>query len=606
MSILESAGEWRERQVPLACAVAPVSFNIDRRQTVYATKGDKPMKITNGILEMIEGGDIRDGHITIPDGVTGIASGVFRDRTTLKSVAIPDSVASIGSGAFSNTAWYDAQPDGLVYAGKVAYAYKECKEKMPSNTHIALEPGTKGIADYAFYGCRGLIGIEIPDTVTHIGGNAFYNCTGLHRIVIPNGVTSLGWYAFYRCSGLTDVTIGYGVTSIRDSAFYACANLTSITVGGGVTGIGDSAFFACSRLESITMPNSVKRIGSNAFRECTALNEAIISSGVTSIGVSAFRDCIALPDIKIPDSVVEIGEYAFYNCVKLTHITIGSNVNDIGLFAFHNTGMWAATAKNDIVYADKWAVGYKWPLETAILAAGTVGIGVSVFSDCAELTSVSLPDSVTYIGNSAFSGCKGLTDIEIPDGVTRIGGGAFSGCSGLIHIAVAPGNNFFKSEGNCLLTKNGKTLVVGCRVSRVPDGVESIGAYAFYNCLELTDIKFPTGLVSVGYHAFQYCRGLVTPPNGVIKIGDNAFDGCYGLGRATMTLPARLERIGAYAFRHCMIMKTKKDKLGVDKDDAKRLKLLYKGTAAQWAAVEKGIDWNVNGPAEPKFGTSGE
>ena len=69
--------------------------------------------------------------ITIPDSVTSIGYSAFRDCTGLTSVTIPDSVTSIGWGAFYNTAWYNNQPDGLVYAGKVAYKYKGA---MPSNT----------------------------------------------------------------------------------------------------------------------------------------------------------------------------------------------------------------------------------------------------------------------------------------------------------------------------------------------------------------------------------------------------------------------------------------------------------------------------------------
>ncbi len=108
--------------------------------------------------------------VTIGNSVTSIGDYAFWYCTGLTSITIPDSVTSIGGSAFSNTAWYKNQPDGLVYAGKVAYEYKGT---MPSNTSIVLKEGTLGIGDYAFSGCTGLTSVTIPDSVTSIGDSAF-------------------------------------------------------------------------------------------------------------------------------------------------------------------------------------------------------------------------------------------------------------------------------------------------------------------------------------------------------------------------------------------------------------------------------------------------
>ena len=111
--------------------------------------------------------------VTIPNSVTSIESEAFRGCRSLTSVNIPNSVISIGHDAFYGTSWFDHQPDGLAYAGLVAYKYKGI---MSEGTSVTIREGTLGIADGAFSGCRGLTNVTIPNSVTFISDWAFSAC----------------------------------------------------------------------------------------------------------------------------------------------------------------------------------------------------------------------------------------------------------------------------------------------------------------------------------------------------------------------------------------------------------------------------------------------
>jgi len=168
--------------------------------------------------------------INIPNSVTSIGNYAFQDCTNLTSITIPDSVAEIGFYAFHETPWYENQPDGVVYAGKVAYKYKG---DMPLNTSIKLLDGTKGIASHAFSNCTGLSSITIPNSVTSIGRSAFAS-TGITSVTIPNSVTSILYETFKQCHSLTSITIPDSVTRIEKEAFAWCSRLTSVTFKGTI------------------------------------------------------------------------------------------------------------------------------------------------------------------------------------------------------------------------------------------------------------------------------------------------------------------------------------------------------------------------------------
>ena len=268
--------------------------------------------------------------VTIPNSVTKIGDYAFYGCTGLTSVIIPNSVTKIGDEAFNETAWYDNQPDGLVYIGKVLYKYKGV---MPDITSITIKDGTINITPWAFDGCSGLTSVIIPESVTEIGESAFYECSGLTSVIIPNSVTEIGRNAFGGCSGLTSLRIGNSVKTIGSGAFWFCTGLTSVTIPNSVTSIGDEAF-SSSGLTSVTIPNSVTSIGESAFSYCKGLTSVTIPNSVISIGWNVFCGCTGLTSVTIPNSVTSIGESAFSGCTGITKITIPKTVKYIGSSAF--------------------------------------------------------------------------------------------------------------------------------------------------------------------------------------------------------------------------------------------------------------------------------
>ncbi len=357
------------------------------------------------------------------------------------------------------------------------------------------------IGEKAFYGCGGLTSVTIPNNVTSIGETAFYNCWGLTSVIIPNNVTSIGIDAFYGCRGLTSVTIGNSVKSIGNNAFNGCWNLTSVNIPSSVTSIGYQAFAGCN-MTTVIIPNSVTSISSGTFYGCKSLTSVTIPNSVTSIGSTAFMYCSGLTSVTIPNSVTSIGNEAFESCDGLTSVTIPNSVAYIGEKAFQNCGrLTSVTIPNSLASISERAFFGCWSLTFVSIPNSVTSIGVRAFSGCDGLTTVTIPNSVTYIGNEAFYRCNKLTSIHISD--------VAAWCNIIFSDYVS--NPLYYADHIYLNGEEVKDLII-------PDGVISIGNYAFNCCNGLTSVTIPNSVTSIGNEAFS---GVDIPT--IISLIENPF-----------------------------------------------------------------------------------
>ena len=356
---------------------------------------------------------------------------------------------------------------------------------------------------------------------------------------IGNVATGISATRVYSLSGVpSGVTVGGSNVTFNDTPYFAANATATLTVDDAnhafntfsVSGASSYNVASDKKSATVTLASSDASVsatlktvdgscGTNATWAMTDTDnngtyETLIISGTGAMNNYSGNNApwnsykANITTVVIGNGVTSIGNNAFYSCTALASITIGSSVTSISNNAFYS---------------------------------------------CTALASITIPNGVTSIGECAFMGCGSLTSITIPNSVTSIGNRAFSYCDNLATMTVDAGNTQYDSRNNCnaIIETATKTLIAGCKNSTIPEGVTSIGNYAFYSCTGLTSITIPNSVTSIGNYAFYDCDALtsIEIPNSVTSIGNRAFSYCDAL--TSIEIPASVTSIGYEVFANC-------------------------------------------------------
>ncbi|MBQ7761429.1 MAG: leucine-rich repeat domain-containing protein [Clostridia bacterium] len=169
--------------------------------------------------------------------------------------------------------------------------------------------------------------------------------------------------------------------------------------------------------------------------------------------------------------------------------------------------------------------------------------------------------AVTEISKSAFENYEELTSVTIPSSVTSIDSYTFVTCKKLSAIIVKENNRTYKSIDGNLYSKDGKTLIryaIGKKDTsfKIPNDVTALAHFAFANCANLKSITMPNSITSIGAYAFSRCTGIsrIVVPRGVTTIGKLAFD--HFIGLESVKIPSSVTCIDHFAFANCPSLKS--------------------------------------------------
>ncbi len=403
--------------------------------------------------------------------------------------------------------------------------------------------------------------------VVGIAGNAFAN-SSVKSVIASEGVADIQEGAFYDCTALESVTLSKGANPSED-IFLRNPVLTKLTmpmkkpiafyfrylmtVPEGYKGFeqGDGSF---SGTYYGAIPLSLREVNilnspcASALSGCDMLTKITVASNATAIGAFAFRNCTGLTEFSIPDSVRSIGGYAFA-ATSISSIVIPDSVtftvNDQGIFS--NCKQLTQVTLPQKTKILPWGTFlYCEKLAQLEIPDGVTVLGGSVIAGT-SIETLKLPDEITYIGTHTFSGCEKLKEVILPQKLKKIDYGAFQNCTALKKIELPQ-----------TLEEIGHDAFMGCSSLEeviLPSGLKTLDDAAFKNCTALKRIELPTTLETISIELFMGCVSLleVHLPNTVTYIRNSAFEGS---GIVAITIPESVTKVGSRLFANCTSLKS--------------------------------------------------
>lgn len=502
--------------------------------------------------------------LIIPGSVTRIETEAFMNCTSINTLTLKDGTETLYIGGYNeigNTSLFYKCPLETLYLGRNLSGYRINNDGLRD---LIISNSVTAIQERAFNGCRNLITIEIPNSVSTIGNGAFEDCFGLETMYFnaENCETcgSEGRPAFPRT--LKNLIIGNDVKSLPDNAFYHCSELTAIEIPESVASIGENTFYGCINLTTVSTPTLhdwLKIEFGNEYSNPTyyakkllvgkeTIRRLTIPDGTTRINAFAFVNCEPLLTVTFPTSIKSVGDAPFIGCTGLQRDIFPSVESYLGL-EYDCSSARITNGNNSIIYIDNEEYDpeeINWPESLTRIPA-------YAFFDNRTLKRINIPETVTEIGVGAFYWCSHLSEIEIPSGVTKIEDNTFNQCSSLISVKLP---DSLKSIGNYSFCACGLWEI------EIPSSIASIDENAFYNCyinsVKIDDIEkwcqiefgnsasnpityactfsvdnktishldLDLGESGVGQYAFCNAKNLETIRVKASSIGESAFNGC--------------------------------------------------------------------------------
>ena len=290
----------------------------------------------------------------------------------------------------------------------------------------------------AFEGCINLKEVQIPSSITSLELGSFSGCCRLESVVIHDTVTRIAIGVFSGCTSLKKVTLPKNQTRYIESTFKNCKSLENVIIPSGTTSVCANMFYNCSGLESITIPDTVTRIGDNAFYNCTSLKNITLPDTVTTLGDAAFIGCLSMKAIEIPQSVTKMGANTFnaYDAIADIYYpgdetewqAIEGSENVPSTITIHyNSHIPAAATSGECGENLTWSVKdgvLKIEGEGAMIDFESAG-KTPWYRVNDQIKSIQIADGVTSIGKNSFAECANLTSVTVPGTVTGIDTDAF-------------------------------------------------------------------------------------------------------------------------------------------------------------------------------------